>query len=92
MYVLVDPITQCKVYHPRTQKSEWHTLKSARSAATRLNKLTDPAQPYVVMDIATYQAQVPMVEVKNLMTGQMVQERADTPWHCSVASESYWSN
>lgn len=30
-------------------------------------------------------------EVKNLMTGKIVKERFDTPWHCSVASESYWA-
>ena len=28
---------------------------------------------------------------KNLMTGQTVRERYDTPHSCSVASESYWS-
>lgn len=31
------------------------------------------------------------VPVQNLMTGQMVLESIDTPWCCSVASESYWS-
>lgn len=30
--------------------------------------------------------------VQNLMTGQWVQERADKPYSCSVASEAYWSN
>ena len=30
--------------------------------------------------------------VINLMSGQPVQERYDTPWSCSVASESYWSS
>ena len=29
--------------------------------------------------------------VKNLMTGQMVEIDADTPWCCNPASESYWS-
>jgi len=29
--------------------------------------------------------------VLNLMTREPVQERYDTPWSCSVASESYWS-
>ena len=28
---------------------------------------------------------------KNLMTGHPVKERYDQPWHCSVASETYWS-
>jgi len=30
--------------------------------------------------------------VQNLLSGKWIQERIDTPWSCSVASESYWSN
>jgi hypothetical protein len=30
--------------------------------------------------------------VRNLMSGKWIQEAVDTPWTCSVASESYWSN
>jgi hypothetical protein len=29
---------------------------------------------------------------KNLMSGMPVKERYDQPYHCSVASESYWSS
>jgi hypothetical protein len=32
-----------------------------------------------------------MVTVNNLMTGLPVQQRYDTPWSCSVSSDSYWS-
>lgn len=28
---------------------------------------------------------------KNLMSGEEFQERYDTPWTCSPASETYWS-
>lgn len=28
--------------------------------------------------------------VRNAMTGEQVLERYDTPWSCSVASETYW--
>jgi hypothetical protein len=31
-------------------------------------------------------------EVKNIMTGSTVRERYDTPYSCSVASETYWSS
>jgi hypothetical protein len=31
-------------------------------------------------------------EVVNMMTGEKVMERYDTPRSCSVNSESYWSN
>ena len=30
--------------------------------------------------------------VQNLMSGKPTRERYDTPWSCSVASESYWSS
>lgn len=30
--------------------------------------------------------------VQNLMSGKWVQEPIDTPWTCSVQSESYWSS
>jgi len=32
-----------------------------------------------------------MRKVKNLMTGEMVDERSDTPYYMSVSSETYWS-
>jgi hypothetical protein len=41
---------------------------------------------YIVQVFETY------VTVKNLMTGAPVKERYDTPYSCSVASESYFSN
>ena len=31
-------------------------------------------------------------KVRNLMTGQEVEENINTPYSCSVASEAYWSN
>ena len=32
------------------------------------------------------------VKVRNLMTGAEVEENINTPYSCSVASESYWCN
>lgn len=34
---------------------------------------------------------VPMMKVKNLMTGEEIEIPADTPWCCNPASEAYWS-
>ena len=91
-YVVVDTHTRCKVSHPRTGKDSYKTAVAARAAVTRLAKLKPTLGNFVVMDVATYDAQVPMREVVNLITGKTVMERADTPWSCSVASETYWSN
>ena len=30
--------------------------------------------------------------VRNIMTKRVVEEQDDTPWCCSVASETYWSS
>ncbi len=46
----------------------------------------NPRRPgYVVKIFETY------VTRKNLMSGEEFQERYDTPWTCSPASETYWS-
>lgn len=45
-----------------------------------------PRRPrYIIQIHETY------VTRKNLMTGVEFQERYDTPWACSPASETYWS-
>lgn len=69
------------------------TEAAARAALTRYHTgRMALGHDWEIMEISAYQAQVPMKQVTNLMTGEQVLERADTPWHCSVASESYWSN
>jgi hypothetical protein len=99
-FVVVNMNTRCAVRHPRTGRDSYRTEASARAAKTRLirldmdaylNHTKYPRTDYEVMTVESYRAQVPMREVVNLMTGTVCLERADTPWHCSVASESYWS-
>jgi hypothetical protein len=100
-YVIVDSSTRCSVRHPRTGKQRYATLAAARAAMTRLVNIDReayvslkkyPRTDYEIMDEVAYAAQVPMREVTNLMTGKKVMERADLPWGCSVASDSYWSS
>jgi hypothetical protein len=99
-FVVVDANTRCAVRHPRTGRESYSTEAAARAAKTRLirldmdaylNHTKYPRTDYEVMTSEAYRAQVPMREVTNLMTGAVCLERADTPWHCSVGSESYWS-
>lgn len=90
VFVVVNAQTGCRVQHPRTGKGSWNTERAARAAATRISKLCSLDQ-LVVMDHADYHAQVPVIEVTNLMTGQPVKIPADTPWHCRPDSEAYWS-
>ena len=90
-YVVVDTATRCKVAHPRTRVESWATERAAKAAATRISKFWGSTVKLTVMDSATYRAQVPMIEVVNLMSGKPVQIPADTPWGCRPDSESYWS-
>lgn len=101
-YVIVNTATRCKVAHPRTRKDTYDTISAAKAAMTRLvtinmnDYLAGMGRvariDYEIMEQSAYRAQVPMREVINLMTGKPVQEPADTPWTCSVASETYWSS
>lgn len=100
-YVVVDQATGVKVTFPRTGKSQYATMRTARAAMTRLVKIDmdkyfkreviSPTK-YVIMDLDAYNAQGPMITVTNLMTGKEQTIRADTPWSCRPDSESYWSS
>ena len=92
-YVLVNKKTQ--VRHPSmpSRGGYYKTASAAQAALTRaIHSKQQSKGEYEVMEASTYHEQVPMREVVNLMTGKTVLERADTPWGCSVASESYWSS
>ena len=45
----------------------------------------------VVMSLAEFEANEPMVERINLMSGEPYMERLNTPPYLSPASETYWS-
>jgi hypothetical protein len=92
-YVLVHRVNRTRHTLLPRQGGSYATEAAARAAITR-NRSGRMAlgDDWEIMEEQAYAAQVPWVEVTNLMTGKRVMERADTPWHCSVASESYWSN
>ena len=59
------------------------TLSEAEQWGPNLYK--DPSRTY------RFEIHETWITRKNLMSGMPVKERYDQPWHCSVASESYWS-
>jgi hypothetical protein len=75
-----------------TREVSYHeTLRGAKIslAAVRRN---NPSRTFDVADYATYRDTiVKKVMVRNIMTDKMVEEYSNTPYGCSVASESYWS-
>lgn len=72
-------------------KDRYETERAAKAGATRLIK-SGRLIPgtFTVYDITQMPRKTRMVT--NLMTGKLVEEDVNTPWSCSVASESYWSN
>ena len=91
-FVVVNVQNKTRVRHPRTGRESYRTESAAEAARTRYIRTTGYADSDLkVMAMDAYRAQVPMRAVTNLMTGAVCLEPADTPWHCSVASESYWS-
>ena len=94
-YVLVDGITKCQFVHPRTKKIFYNSYRGALAARTRLfrtdwNNQNVPRMIWIMSE-KEYEAQVPTKTVKNLMTGQEMTMRADTPACCDPSTETYWS-
>ena len=82
------------VYHvASTQSVSYHdTAAAAKRSATCKNKKAGEGV-YAVAEINEYNKNVvKMVKVRNLMTGEWVEEPSNTPNCCSVGSESYWCN
>lgn len=92
-YVLVHKTERTRHRHLPRKGGSYATEAAARAALTRYRQgRMALGDDWEIMEERAYAAQVPMREVTNLMTGKKVMERADTPWSCSVASESYWSS
>lgn len=92
-YVLVHKTERTRHRNLPRKGGSYATEAAARAALTRYRQgRMALGDDWEIMEERAYAAQVPMREVTNLMTGKKVMERADTPWSCSVASESYWSS
>jgi hypothetical protein len=80
--------------------SAHETLRGAKISRAAAQKREDArwgaqskAAILQIADSETYRTEVcGKIMVRNLMSGAMVEEAADTPYYCSVSSESYWSN
>lgn len=67
------------------------TAAAAKRSATCANRKHTHAE-YAFAEYEEYKKNVvKKVMVRNLMTGELVEEDSNTPNCCSVGSESYWS-
>lgn len=65
---------------------------AAKAFLTRMTKLGYNREEYAVADARDFYDNIEQTrQVRNLITGKMVTESANTPNCCSVASETYWS-
>lgn len=94
MSFVIFNIETNKVYKKFGGIRTFATTRSAKGMSTRLNNGEGLSRlPWHVITLEEYKSQPTKTHlVKNLMTGKMVEEPIDTPWRCSVASESYWSS
>lgn len=79
-----------RAYGTQYYKTE-AAAKAAKTRICRKKNLEDAV--LAVQDSNAYHLLIASTrEVRNVMTGELVRESVNTPWHCSVASESYWCN
>lgn len=92
-YVVYNVDTTAIVTERAYGKQYYATEAAAKAAKTRICRKKNIADNQLaVEDSKMYRALIAGTrEVVNLMTGETVIESVNTPWHCSVASESYWS-
>ena len=93
-YVVYNVNTTAIVTEHAYGKQYYATEAAAKAAKTRICRKKNIAETELaVQDSEAYRMLIAGTrEVVNLMTGQKVRESVNTPWHCSVASESYWCN
>ncbi len=73
-------------------KQYYATEAAAKAAKTRICRKKNIAENQLaVQDSKMYQMLIAGTHmVRNALTGELVEESVNTPWNCSVASESYW--
>ncbi len=92
MFIIFNTHTERAYGKKPNRKDVYETERAAKGMCTRLNKQWGEPH-YRPMPLAEFNARpVKMRLVRNLMTGLMVEEPEDTPFICSVASETYWSS
>ena len=82
------------VYHKASTQilKEFSIESAAKRSATCMNRNAGDVL-YTYADRETYEQRVVYrKQVRNLMSGEMVEIDSNTPWCCNPASETYWSS
>jgi hypothetical protein len=81
--------------HPevRTDHTNFRTMATAKAALTReVNSGAVKREDFAIAHQDVFCVIEKTETVKNLMSGKDVEQSVNTPYCCSVASESYWSS
>jgi hypothetical protein len=70
--------------------SRWE--RSVERMGYTISALDTSRDPRAGEEFRDFVGPIQMRQIRNLMSGKKVWESMDTPWSCSVASETYWSS
>ena len=94
-YVINSETKQIRSFAGRSSQFPYRKVAEKYAAKANRYGYHDSSNRYVVMSVREYNDlgyNQLTHKVMNVMTGKLVDENINTPWSCSVASESYWSN
>ena len=73
-------------------KEYYASEAAAKAFLTRMVKKGYRREDFDVAELGYFRENIEKYEtVRNLMTGEPVRQSVNTPYYCSVASETYWS-
>ena len=92
-YVVYNVETTAIVTERAYGKQYYATEAAAKAAKTRICRKKNIVEDLLAVENSKiYQQLIAGTHmVRHALTGELVEESVNTPWHCSVASESYWS-
>lgn len=91
-YVVYNKETTVTMRAKAYGKEYYATEAAAKAFLTRMVKMGYRKEDFAVAEIGYFRENIEKYEtVTNLMTGEPVRQSVNTPYYCSVASETYWS-
>jgi hypothetical protein len=92
-YVVYNKETTKTIRAKAYGKEYYATEAAAKAFLTRMAKMGYRKEDFAVAEISDFRANIEKYEnVTNLMSGKPVRQSVNTPYYCSVASETYWSS
>lgn len=93
-YVMNSETKQIRTFAGRDSQFAYRKVAEKYAAKANRSYYRNSQNCYVVISVDDYRAagySNLTHKVVNLMTGQEVEESINTPYCCSVSSETYWS-